>query len=43
VPLETYFLDERVNNVDPGVLFTPSSRFRNVWEWSIVASPGIGG
>ncbi len=34
VPLNTFFLDG-VSNVDMGVLFTPSSRFQNVWEWTM--------
>ena len=43
VPLDSYFVSDRVTNIEPGVLFTPSSRFRNVWEWTVEARTGIGG
>jgi peptide/nickel transport system substrate-binding protein len=43
VPLDSYFVSDRVKNIEPGVLFTPSSRFRNVWEWTIEARTGVGG
>lgn len=43
VPLDSYFVSDRVKNIEPGVLFTPSSRFRNVWEWTVEARTGIGG
>ncbi|MEO8456308.1 MAG: peptide ABC transporter substrate-binding protein [Chloroflexota bacterium] len=43
VPLYTYFVSDRVSGVDPGVLFSPSSRFRNVWEWTVTTPANIGG
>jgi peptide/nickel transport system substrate-binding protein len=43
VPLNTYFQSAAVRNVQPGVLFTASARFRNVWEWSIEERSGVGG
>lgn len=42
VPLDSYFVSDRVKNIEPGVLFTPSSRFRNVWEWTVEARTGVG-
>lgn len=42
VPLDTYFVSERVGNVNPGTLFTPSSRFRDVWEWTIEPRDAVG-
>jgi peptide/nickel transport system substrate-binding protein len=41
-PLFFYMVRERVQGIDLGVLFTPASRFRNVWEWSLDNSPSIG-
>ncbi len=43
VPLFAYFVSDRVNGVDPGVLFNPASRFRNVYEWTIANPPALGG
>jgi peptide/nickel transport system substrate-binding protein len=43
VTLDSYFVSDRVKNIEPGVLFTPSLRFRNVWEWTIEARIGVGG
>jgi peptide/nickel transport system substrate-binding protein len=42
VPLYTYFVSDRVKGVDPGVLFTPSSRFRDVYEWTVSTPAGLG-
>ena len=36
--LYTYFVSKRIETVDPGMLFWPSSRFRNANEWSVAAS-----
>lgn len=42
--LYTYFVSAEIKNVDPGLLFWPSSRFRNVSEWEFTAaSQEIGG
>lgn len=41
-PLYFYMVDNSVQGIDPGVLFTPASRFRNVWAWSLDNSPSIG-
>lgn len=44
VPLFTYFVSSAVQNIEPGVLFTPSSRFRNVNEWTMdIGDPVLGG
>jgi peptide/nickel transport system substrate-binding protein len=43
VPLDTYFVSERVANVGTGVLFTPSARFRNVWDWTVEPQAQVGG
>jgi len=42
-PLFFYVVSEEVEGIDVGLLFTPSSRFRNVWEWTMEDSPDIGG
>jgi len=42
VSRDTYFVNSSVKNIDPGVLFWPASRFRNVWEWTVQAGSGIG-
>lgn len=42
-PLYTYLLTDDVAGVDLGVLFNTSSRFRNVYQWSIAPSSNIGG
>ena len=34
-PGYTYWVNKNVKGVDPGVLFEPSSRFRNIKEWYI--------
>jgi peptide/nickel transport system substrate-binding protein len=36
--LYTYFVSAEIKNVDPGLLFWPSSRFRNVNEWEVTAA-----
>jgi peptide/nickel transport system substrate-binding protein len=43
VPLDTYFVRSTVSGVDPGVLFSPASRFRNVYQWTIANPPALGG
>lgn len=43
VPLGTYFVSDRVKGIEPEVLFTPSARFRNVWEWTMDPRSGVGG
>jgi peptide/nickel transport system substrate-binding protein len=42
VPLYTYFVSSKVSSVDPGVLFSPASRFRNVYQWTIANPPALG-
>lgn len=42
-PVYTYFVREEVDGIDLGVLFTPSSRFSNVHDWSLHQSAGIRG
>jgi peptide/nickel transport system substrate-binding protein len=42
VPLDTYFVRRTVSGVDPGVLFSPASRFRNVYQWTIANPPSLG-
>jgi len=42
VPLFTYFVSDKVTGVDPGVLFSPASRFRNVYEWTVTTPAAIG-
>ncbi len=42
-PLYVYVVSDDVQGIDVGVLFNSSSRFRNVWEWSMQDSPAIGG
>jgi len=42
-PLYTYFVTDQVRGIDAGVLFTPAARFRNVIEWRLERSQGIGG
>jgi peptide/nickel transport system substrate-binding protein len=42
VPLDTYFVRSKVSGVDPGVLFSPASRFRNVYQWTITNPPVLG-
>ena len=42
VPLDTYFVRGKVSGVDPGVLFSPASRFRNVYQWTITNPPALG-
>lgn len=41
-PLYSYITGAEVEGVDPGVLFFPSSRFRNVDEWRVGESPLLG-
>ena len=41
-PVSTYFVTEQIQDLNPGVLFTNSSRFRNVHEWVFEESIGIG-
>jgi peptide/nickel transport system substrate-binding protein len=43
VPLDSYFVSDRVSNVSPGVLFSPSSRFLDVWNWTVEMRAGVGG
>jgi peptide/nickel transport system substrate-binding protein len=42
VPLDTYFVRSKVSGVDTGVLFSPASRFRNVYQWTITNPPALG-
>jgi peptide/nickel transport system substrate-binding protein len=42
VPLYSYFVRDTVSGVDPGVLFSPASRFRNVYEWTVSSPAEIG-
>lgn len=42
VPLYTYFVSDKVTGVDPGVLFSPASRFRDVHEWTVTTPAAIG-
>jgi peptide/nickel transport system substrate-binding protein len=41
-PVNTYFVTEQIQELNPGVLFTNSSRFRNVHEWVFQETVGIG-
>lgn len=42
-PVYTYFVSSRVDGVDPGVLFWPSSRFADVQDWTASqGAPGFG-
>ncbi len=41
--LYVYFVSSRIQNVDPGLLFWPSSRFRNISDWTVTGSDQIGG
>jgi peptide/nickel transport system substrate-binding protein len=34
-PVFTYFVAEKIQNIELGTLFTPSSRFANVTQWAI--------
>ena len=43
VPIDTYFVSSKVSGVDPSVLFSPASRFRNVYQWTIAIPPALGG
>lgn len=43
VPIDTYFVRSKVSGVDPGVLFSPASRFRNVYQWTIANPLALGG
>jgi len=38
----TYFVTDEVKGLQLGTLFSPSSRFRNVHEWSFQESRGLG-
>lgn len=40
-PVYTYFVTEEVDGIDLGVLFTPSSRFANIHDWSLAESADI--
>ncbi len=42
VLLYTYFVSDKVTGIDPGVLFSPASRFRNVYEWTVTTPAAIG-
>ncbi|MCI0783277.1 MAG: peptide ABC transporter substrate-binding protein [Chloroflexi bacterium] len=42
-PVYTYFVSSRVDGIEPGVLFTPASRFANVHEWTASLMPDLGG
>jgi peptide/nickel transport system substrate-binding protein len=42
VPLYSYFVSDKVSGVDPGVLFSPSARFRNIYNWTVTAPAQIG-
>jgi len=42
VPLYTYFVSDQVTGVDPGVLFSPASRFRDVYDWTVTTPVSIG-
>jgi peptide/nickel transport system substrate-binding protein len=42
-PVYTYFVESRIEGLEPGVLFTPSSRFANVQEWVVSQTPALGG
>jgi peptide/nickel transport system substrate-binding protein len=42
VPLDSYFVRSGISNIVMGVLFTPSSRFDNAWEWSAEDQTSIG-
>ena len=42
-PSNTYFITEQIREINTGVLFTNSSRFRNVHEWVFEETIGIGG
>lgn len=39
-PVYTYFVTNRVDGIDLGVLFTPASRFASVHQWSL-GKPGL--
>jgi peptide/nickel transport system substrate-binding protein len=41
-PVSTYFVTNQIQGLELGVLFTRSSRFRNVHEWEFEESPAIG-
>ena len=41
-PVNTYFVTEQIQELNPGVLFNNSSRFRNVHEWVFEKTIGIG-
>lgn len=41
-PVDTYFATEEIQNLQLGVLFNNSSRFRNVHEWVFERRSGIG-
>ena len=41
-PVDTYFVTEQIQELNPGVLFHNSSRFRNVHEWVFEETIGIG-
>ena len=42
-PVFTYFVSEEIDGLELGTLFSPSSRFANVHEWSFSGAPAIGG
>jgi peptide/nickel transport system substrate-binding protein len=42
-PVYSYFVSSRIDGIEPGVLFTPASRFANVHEWSASLMPDLGG
>ena len=41
-PVYTYFVSSRVDGIEPGVLFTLSSRLANVHEWTASQMPDLG-
>ena len=41
-PVDTYFVTEQIQELNPGILFHNSSRFRNVHEWVFEETIGIG-
>jgi len=42
-PVFTYFVSEDIDGIELGTLFSPSSRFANVHEWTFNEVPAIGG
>lgn len=42
-PIFTYFVSEDVSGIELGTLFSPSSRFANVHEWTLTSASSIRG